>query len=47
MSTLQGLADKIVETDVLIVGSEGAGSPAALEAIKQGVRVTVVTKGAI
>jgi succinate dehydrogenase/fumarate reductase flavoprotein subunit len=45
MATLKGLADKIVETDVLIVGSEGAGSPAALEAIKKGVKVTVVTKG--
>lgn len=45
MATLEDLADKIIETDVLVVGSEGAGSPAALEAIKQGVRVTVVTKG--
>ena len=37
--------DRVIETDVLIVGSEGAGSPAALEAIQHGVKVTVVTKG--
>ena len=36
---------RVIETDVLIVGSEGAGSPAALEAIQHGVKVTVVTKG--
>lgn len=45
MADLESLADRIVETDVLIVGSEGAGSPAALEAVKHGAKVTVVTKG--
>ena len=45
MSALEKIADRTVETDVLIVGSEGAGSPAALEAIKHGVKATVVTKG--
>ncbi len=45
MSKIEKIADRVVKTDVLIVGSEGAGSPAALEAIKQGVKVTVVTKG--
>src|SRR4030066_193791 len=33
--------DRVIETDVLIVGSEGAGSPAALEAIKHGVEIHV------
>ena len=45
MSAMEKITDRVVETDVLIVGSEGAGSPAALEAVKQGVKVTVVTKG--
>ncbi len=45
MAALEKIADRMVETDVLIVGSEGAGSPAALEAIKHGVKATVVTKG--
>jgi succinate dehydrogenase/fumarate reductase flavoprotein subunit len=45
MSSEVNLSDSVIETDVLIVGSEGAGSPAAMEAIKQGVSVTVVTKG--
>jgi succinate dehydrogenase/fumarate reductase flavoprotein subunit len=42
---LTNLVDRIIETDVLIVGSEGAGSTAAMEAVKQGLRVTIVTKG--
>ncbi|KAA3630404.1 MAG: FAD-binding protein [Proteobacteria bacterium] len=45
MSRLQSVVDKLIETDVLIIGSEGAGATAALEAIKYGVKVTVVTKG--
>lgn len=38
---------EILETDVLIIGSEGAGARAALEAAAAGVRVTVATKGRI
>ena len=45
MSSLESVVDKVIETDVLVVGSEGAGATAALEAIKRGVKVTVVTKG--
>jgi len=45
MSKMGKIADRVIETDVLIVGSEGAGSPASLEAIKRGVKVTMVTKG--
>ncbi len=36
---------KVIETDVLIVGSEGAGSRAAIEVAKKGLRVLVATKG--
>jgi len=36
---------KVMETDVLIVGSEGAGSRAAIEIAKNGIRVLIVTKG--
>lgn len=36
---------KVIETDVLIVGSEGAGSRAAIEVAKNGLRVLIATKG--
>ena len=36
---------KVIETDVLIVGSEGAGSRAAIEVAKKGLRVLIATKG--
>lgn len=39
------LADKIIDTDILIIGSEGAGARAAIEAAKHNVSVTIVTKG--
>ncbi len=32
-------------TDVLVIGSEGAGARAAWEVADRGLRVTVVTKG--
>lgn len=34
-----------INTDILIIGSEGAGARAAIEAVEQGVRATIVTKG--
>jgi succinate dehydrogenase/fumarate reductase flavoprotein subunit len=34
-----------IETDVLIIGSEGAGARAAIEVAKNNVRVLVATKG--
>ena len=36
---------KVMETDILVVGSEGAGSRAAIEIAKNGIRVLIVTKG--
>ena len=45
MSDLSEVADRVVETDVLIVGSEGTGARAAIEVQKAGLDVTVVTKG--
>ena len=36
---------KTIETDVLVVGSEGAGSRAAIEVSRSGLRVLVATKG--
>nr|MDO8080925.1 FAD-binding protein [Candidatus Freyarchaeota archaeon] len=41
------LCDRVVTTDLLIVGSEGAGGPAAIEAKKQGINALIVTKGKI
>ena len=37
--------DAVLETDVLVIGSEGAGARAALRAAETGLRVLVVTKG--
>lgn len=38
---------KIFETDVLVIGSEGAGAYAAIKAMENGARVIIATKGAI
>jgi succinate dehydrogenase/fumarate reductase flavoprotein subunit len=40
-------ADKYVDTEILVVGSEGAGSTCAIEAYDQGASVIIVTKGRI
>ena len=42
---MSGLSEEVIETDVLIIGSEGAGSRAAIEAAKAGIKVNIVTKG--
>ncbi|HJO72961.1 MAG TPA: FAD-binding protein [Rhodospirillales bacterium] len=39
------LVDRVVETNLLIIGSEGAGARAAIEAADRGVTVLVATKG--
>jgi len=39
------LSEEIIETDVLIIGSEAAGTRAAIEASKYDVDVTIITKG--
>jgi len=39
--------DRILTTDLLIVGSEGAGGHAAIEASKSGIDILIVTKGKI
>jgi len=38
---------EVLKTDVLVVGSEGAGARAALEVADQGLKPTIVTKGQI
>jgi succinate dehydrogenase/fumarate reductase flavoprotein subunit len=45
VSDLSEVADRVVDTDVLIIGSEGTGARAAIEVQKAGLDVTVVTKG--
>ena len=37
--------DDAIKTDILIVGSGGAGSTAAIAAAKNGLNITIVTKG--
>lgn len=45
MPSLTDIVDEVVQTDVLIAGSEGAGARAAISAHDAGASVTVVTKG--
>ncbi len=45
MASLADVVDEVIQTDVLIAGSEGAGARAAISAHDAGVSVTVVTKG--
>ncbi len=45
MTSINDLCDEIIQTDLLIVGSEGAGAHAAIEAIKSGIDILIVTKG--
>ncbi len=45
MTDLNELADRVINTDVLVIGSEGAGARAAIEVQNAGLDVTVVTKG--
>lgn len=47
MSSVNNLADRVIDTDVLVIGSEGAGSRAAIEAAENCVEVTMVSKGKI
>lgn len=44
---LTEMADQVFDTDILVIGSEGAGARAAVEAAKYGLRVAVVTKGPV
>lgn len=47
MGEAEKLCDKFLTTDLLIVGSEGAGGHAAIEAKQQGIDLLIVTKGKI
>jgi len=47
MDELKELCDRVLNTDLLIVGSEGAGGHAAIEASKSGIDILIVTKGKI
>jgi succinate dehydrogenase/fumarate reductase flavoprotein subunit len=38
---------EVIETELLVIGSEGAGASAAIEAARHGVEPTIVTKGRI
>lgn len=47
MVNLEDLAEKLLVTDILIIGSEGTGARAVLEAAKHGLDIIVVSKGVI
>ncbi|TFG13521.1 MAG: FAD-binding protein [Promethearchaeota archaeon] len=47
MIKLKDLCDKVLNTDLLIIGSEGAGGHAAIEASKSSINMLIVTKGKI
>ena len=40
MTDLNDLADRVINTDVLVIGSEGAGARAAIEVQNAGLDVT-------
>ena len=42
---MKKMEEGVLDTDVLVVGSGGAGCIAAIEAVKQGVHATIATKG--
>ena len=45
MASWKAFADRVITTDLLIIGSEGAGGTAAISARKRNIRVTIATKG--
>jgi len=45
MEEIRKLADRLIDTEILVVGSEGAGSTCAVEAHDRGAKVLIVTKG--
>jgi len=45
--SLEKIADKVIETDVLVIGGGVAGCVAAVKASEYGVDVTVLEKAAI
>jgi succinate dehydrogenase/fumarate reductase flavoprotein subunit len=47
MGELERLCDRIITTELLIIGSEGAGGHAAIEASKSGIDLLIITKGKI
>ncbi len=47
MKRLERLVDRVIDTDLLIIGSEGAGARAAIEAARAGIKVTIATKGPV
>ncbi|UCH02706.1 MAG: FAD-binding protein, partial [Candidatus Bathyarchaeota archaeon] len=44
-NTIRQNMDKYIDTEILVVGSEGAGATCAIEACDQGASVIIVTKG--
>lgn len=45
--SVQKLVDRVVETDVLVVGGSGAGAKAAVAAARGGAKVTLAVKGQV
>ena len=41
------MCNRTIKTDLLVIGSEGAGGPAAIEACQRGIDVLIATKGKI
>ncbi len=47
MNEVENLCDRVLKTDLIIIGSEGAGGHAAIEAAKSGINILIITKGKI
>ena len=47
MAEIKNIVDRVIETDVLVVGGGGAGANAAVAAARSGTKVMLVAKGAL
>jgi len=47
MAEIKNIVDRVIETDVLVIGGGGAGANAAVAAARSGTKVTLVAKGAL
>lgn len=47
MAEIKNIVDRVIETDVLVVGAGGAGANAAVAAARSGAKVMLVAKGAL
>jgi succinate dehydrogenase / fumarate reductase flavoprotein subunit len=47
MAEIKNIVDRVIETDILVVGGGGAGANAAVAAARSKTKVMLVAKGAL